>query len=222
LAKKTELSSAAPSAREKLLDAALQLVREKGYAATSVDDLCREAGVTKGAFFHHFKSKDVLAVAAVQRWSELAEQLFANAPYHGHSDPLQRFLAYLDFRKEILQGEVAEFTCFAGTMVQEAYNSHPAVREACRACITGHANALVADIDSAMRARGLYGQWSAESLALHSQAVIQGAFILAKSQPNEKEAAKIAVESIDHLKRYVQFLFRETGALPACARTKRS
>jgi len=44
----------APSARQRLLDAAVMIVRQKGFAATSVDDLCREASVTKGASFHHF------------------------------------------------------------------------------------------------------------------------------------------------------------------------
>jgi AcrR family transcriptional regulator len=51
-------------ARQKLLDATLALIRKKGYSSTSVDELCAQAGVTKGAFFHHFKSKDALAIAA--------------------------------------------------------------------------------------------------------------------------------------------------------------
>ena len=41
----------------RLLNAALKVVRAKGYAATTVDDICQAAGVTKGSFFHHFKSK---------------------------------------------------------------------------------------------------------------------------------------------------------------------
>jgi TetR/AcrR family transcriptional repressor of nem operon len=49
--------------KTKLLDAALQVIRAKGYAATTVDDICHQAGVTKGSFFHHFKSKDELALS---------------------------------------------------------------------------------------------------------------------------------------------------------------
>ena len=64
-------------ARTKLLEAALSVIRTKGYSATSVDELCAAAGVTKGAFFHHFKSKDELGVAAADHWSEMTGALFA-------------------------------------------------------------------------------------------------------------------------------------------------
>ena len=80
-------------AREKLLDAAFVLIREKGYSATSVDELCAAAGVTKGAFFHHFQSKTALAVAAANRWSEVSTTFFQAAPYHEHRDPLDAVTA---------------------------------------------------------------------------------------------------------------------------------
>src|ERR1700729_1549029 len=115
-------------ARSKLLDAAFSIIRQKGYAATSVDELCTRAGVTKGAFFHHFPSKDSLAVAAANQWQELSDALFAAAPYHRFDDPLDRILGYLDFRKAMLRGDVAEFSCLAGTIVQEAYETHPDIR----------------------------------------------------------------------------------------------
>ncbi|MBL8481636.1 MAG: TetR/AcrR family transcriptional regulator, partial [Rhodocyclaceae bacterium] len=133
-------------ARQKLLAAALALIRERGYAATTVDDLCARAGVTKGAFFHHFKSKDALGVAAAKHWSDLTGAFFAQAPYHAHADPLQRLLGYLDFRKAILRGELPEFTCLAGTMLQEVYGTSPDIRDACADSIHQHAERLVPDI----------------------------------------------------------------------------
>ena len=55
--------------RQKLLDAAVRLIRTKGYGATRVEDICAEAGLTKGAFFHHFPSKEALGVALAGYWS---------------------------------------------------------------------------------------------------------------------------------------------------------
>jgi TetR/AcrR family transcriptional repressor of nem operon len=204
------------SARERLLAAALRIIREKGYAATSIDDLCKAAGVTKGAFFHHFASKEALGVAAAEHWSKITSDFFAKAPYHEPADPLDRVLAYIQFRRDILRGELAEFTCLAGTMVQEVYAVHPLIGEACHASIAGHAATLEADIAAAMRERGLDPDgsgmgWSAASLALHTQAVLQGAFILAKAQGG----AAIAEESVDHLSRYVRLLF---GSMRPAAR----
>jgi TetR/AcrR family transcriptional regulator, transcriptional repressor for nem operon len=198
--------TAKTDAKTKLLDAALSVIRAKGYSATSVDELCAAAGVTKGAFFHHFKSKDALGVAAADYWSEMTGALFAEAPYHDHADPLDRVLAYVDFRKALLQGGVPDFTCLVGTMVQETYETAPAIREACKRSITDHAATLEADIEAAMRARNMATDWTAKSLALHTQAVIQGAFILAKATGG----AEIAADSIDHLRRYIEMLFAST------------
>lgn len=192
-----------PDARAKLMDAAVAVIREKGFCATSVDDLCRHAGVTKGAFFHHFASKEALGVAAADHWSETTGAFFAAAPYHQHQDPLDRVLGYIDFRKSILQGGVPEFTCLVGTMVQETYDTAPAIRDACDASISGHAHKVEADIALAMKQRGIKADWTAASLALHTQAVLQGSFILAKA----KGGAVVAAESVDHLRRYIELLF---------------
>ena len=196
--------AAKPDARSKLLDAALSVIRTKGYSASTVDELCAAAGVTKGAFFHHFESKEALGVAAAEHWSETTGALFAEAPYHAHADPLDRVLGYVAFRKALLQGGVPEFTCLVGTMVQETYETTPALRDACDRSISGHAATLVGDIEAAMRDRGMPPDWTAKSLALHTQAVLQGAFILAKA----KGGAEIAADSIDHLTRYLVLLFR--------------
>jgi TetR/AcrR family transcriptional repressor of nem operon len=154
-------------------------------------------------FFHRFKSKDALGVAAMEHWSETTGALFAEAPYHDHADPLDRVLGYVAFRKALLQGGVPEFTCLVGTMVQEIYETSPAIRDACDRSISGHAETLEADIEAAMRDRDMSPEWTTKSLALHTQAVLQGAFILAKA----KGGAEIAADSIDHLPRYVELLF---------------
>jgi TetR/AcrR family transcriptional repressor of nem operon len=191
------------SAKDKILEAALSVIRTKGYAATSVDDLCACAGVTKGAFFHHFESKEDLAVAAADYWSKVTGSLFAEAPYHRHDDPLDRVLGYIDFRKSLLTGELPEFTCLVGTMVQETYDSHPAIRDACARSIISHVTQVEADIREAIARHRINPPWTAASLALYMQAVLQGAFIIAKAKDNARDAAAC----VDHLRRYVELLF---------------
>ncbi len=186
-----------------MLDAALTVVRAKGYAATRVEDICEGAGLTKGSFFHHFKSKEDLAIAAAERWGAVTGGLFVAAPYHDHADPLERVLAYVDFRKALIRGKPSQFTCFAGTTVQEVFDTHPAIRDACAATIRDHAATLEADIAEAMEKYGVADAGSAADLALHTQAVIQGAFVLAKATQDPTAA----LTSLDHLRRYLELLF---------------
>lgn len=193
--------------KTRILNAALMVIRQKGYGATRIEDVCEAAGLTKGSFFHHFKTKEELAIAAADYWSEVTSALFASAPYHQPADPLERVLAYVDFRKALLRGDLPEFTCLVGTMTQEIYETHPAIRDACNASITGHAGTLVPDIKAAMQQHGVSGEWTPESLALFMQAAIQGAFILAKA--NHQMAP--AVDALDHLRRYVELLFKKNS-----------
>lgn len=189
-------------ARTKLLDAAMTVIRGKGFAASSVDELCQAAGVTKGAFFHHFRSKEDLGVAAAAHFGEMAAGLFAAAPYGKLDDPLARLLGYVDFRASILAGEIPEYTCLLGTMVQEVYASHPAIRAACEREIVGHALTLEPDIAAVLDRQGR-ADVDPASLALHIQGVLQGAFILAKATGDARSAA----DSLGHLRRYLTLLF---------------
>ena len=211
---------AAPDSRTRLLEATLDVVRAKGYTAARVEDICSAAGVTKGSFFHHFASKDELALAAAALWNERAHALFTSAPYNAAQDPLERLLGYLAFRKAMLAGELGEFTCYAGTVIQEAYVTHPDLRDACEAGIVRHTAWLGEIIDAAMRTHGMTGPWSALSLARHILAVLQGGFILAKGEGS----GAVAADSVDHLIRYVELLFgtakRAVRSAPAARSSK--
>jgi TetR/AcrR family transcriptional repressor of nem operon len=191
-------------ARNALLDVTLTLVRRQGWAATSIDQICRTVGVTKGAFFHYFDSKEALGVAAAQRWTEITTPLFEDAAYHRHDDPLDRLLGYLDFRAAIVRGPLEAFTCFAGTTLQETFAASEAIRSACGKCITDHAATLVDDFDAALQKYRPREAVTAQSLALYTQAMLQGGFVLAKA----KGDAGPLLDCIAHLKRYLQFLFK--------------
>lgn len=193
------------STRDKLLEAAVKLVRRQGFAGTSVDQLCGEAGVTKGAFFHHFVSKEALGVALADYWSSSTGAFFAAAPYHHQPDPAERVLGYIDLRTELIAGPVEGFSCVAGTMVQEAFLSSDPIRAACNSSILGNAAAMEDDLAAALAQSGARGV-TAGSLARHIQAVIQGAFVLAKAE-GDGGAAAAAREHLIHLRHYFELLF---------------
>ena len=192
--------------KTKLLDAALNVIRAKGYAAATIDDICHGAGVTKGSFFHHFKSKDELALSAAAYWGEMTESFFAAAAYHLSDDPLERLLGYVDFRAEILQGELPDYTCLLGTLVQETYATHPDIRAACEKGMSTHIAILTRDIEAAKRRYAPDAPWNAASVGYFIQSVLQGAFIFAKA----KLGPEVARESLAHLRRYLELIFVES------------
>ena len=82
-------------AKEKLTDAALGLIWESSYGATSVDDICEKANVKKGSFYHFFKSKSELEIAALEANWQRSKQRW-NDQFSPDVPPLQRFERYLD------------------------------------------------------------------------------------------------------------------------------
>jgi len=202
-AKQTRNSAAT---RIKLLDAARDVIRAKGYAGSTVDDICAAAGVTKGSFFHHFKSKEEMVVAAADQFEAMAATIFGSAPYQAYSDPRDRVLGYVDFRASMLQGDISQFTCLLGTMVQEAYETHPEVRAACDRNMSEHVAELTRDVEAAKQLYAPNAPWTAESVGYFMQAVVQGAFIFTKA----KQSPQVAIECLAHLRRYLETLFKQT------------
>lgn len=196
--------------KNRLLDAALHVIRAKGYEAASVDDICAAAGLTKGSFFHHFKGKEDLAVAAAAHFGAMANTVFGSAPYQAESDPLKRVLGYVNFRIGMMRGDIPSFSCLLGTMVQETFETHPAIRAACEQNIGAHARMVAGEIAKAKATHAPDAAWSAESLAYFTQAVIQGAFILAKA----KNRPKAGADALRHLHRYIEMLFAAEAPRP--------
>lgn len=160
--------------------------------------------MTKGSFFHHFKSKDELALGAVEHWRAMTDALFAAAPYHGAKDPLDRLLGYVDFRGAILTGELPDYTCLLGTLVQEIHATHPQIRAACERGLSAHVAAISHEVAAAKRRHAPRASWNPESVSYFIQTVLQGAFIFAKA----KQSPETVQDSLTHLRRYLVCLLR--------------
>ena len=87
--------------------------------------------------------------------------------------------------------------------MQELYETHPAIRAACEVHLKDHVTDIARDIAEAKARRAPDADWSAESLAFHMQAVLQGSLILAKAQGGPA----VAAECLGHLRRYLETLF---------------
>jgi TetR/AcrR family transcriptional repressor of nem operon len=203
--------------RKALLTAATDVIRAKGYTATTVDAICTAAGVTKGGFFHHFDSKEELGVAAVEHFNARADELFGAAAYQAKADPRERIFGYLDLRIAMLDGDIAKYTCLIGTTVQEVYATHPALRQTCDRMLSEHVALLTRDLAAAKELHAPEASWTPESVGYFMQCVLQGGFIFAKAQQNPK----VAAASLGHLRAYlVTVLGQPSTTRPANSKRK--
>ena len=199
---KSSKAMAAAGSNERLLDAAVHVIRSKGYSAARVEDICDEAGLTKGAIFHHFASKEACAVAAAAHFAANADALFDAAPYTRLSDPARPGACLRRFPQGDPSGRVAAGHLPARHDGAGGLRPHPAIRAACDRYISEHAERLASDIAEAKALYAPEAVWSPGSAALFSQAVLQGGFVLAKA----KHGPKVAADCLDHPKRYFEAL----------------
>jgi len=92
--------------REQILDVAGLSVVEKGFAATSIEEIIVEVGITKSGFFYHFSDKNELAKALLQRYIDMEEAIFRDIEaraYELNEDPLHGFLISLKLLAELLE-----------------------------------------------------------------------------------------------------------------------
>src|SRR5581483_3751654 len=93
-------------AKERLMNAALDLIWAESYGAVTIDDICKRADVKKGSFYYFFKSKAELAVAALEKlwtaeWKPRLDEQFSPSV-----EPLDRLTNYLE---GIYSRQVANF-----------------------------------------------------------------------------------------------------------------
>jgi len=193
-----------PATKRKLVDAGVSLMRKQGFNATTVDDICAAAGVTKGSFFHYFKSKQAVAEAAAASFRESKIQDYANAPFRKLRDPLDRVFGRLDFAKESSGGTaVVTKGCLFGMFAQELSSTNPELREACQAAFLATATDLEKDLAEAKTMHAPAADFDPKKVAMFYVAMIQGGLLMAKAG----ESNTVLRDNIEQFRRYVQGLF---------------
>ncbi|WP_395748382.1 TetR/AcrR family transcriptional regulator [Prosthecobacter sp.] len=117
--------------RQRLIDATVRLMLQQGFSATSVDQICKEAGMTKGGFFHHFENKEALGLAAIDWWGRMGTALYEEAWKDDSIDPLAQLHRLLEIMSGFTRRSEDAVVCMVGMMSQEMSATSPAFQAAC-------------------------------------------------------------------------------------------
>lgn len=188
-----------PAARRKLLDAARELMLAQGFAATSLEQVCRRAGLTKGCFFHYFEDKEALGSALIEEWAGSREEKH-RALFGDSKDPLDRVYHYVDsFAALAREGSLGK-GCLLGVFSGEL-TGVPKIRAACDKGFASWGADLARELEAARKKRAPNLRLDAGALADHFIALIEGAILLAKARQDPSVIAASARQYRDYLAR---------------------
>ena len=176
--------AAVSSTRERLIEAAIALFWEKGYANTSMNDILTAAKANSGSFYHFFSSKEDLLLAMLDRYTAMLHPMVLEPAWEGVTDPIERIFALLArYRMLILQTDCT-YGCPIGRLALEIGPEQREVHRklaqnfdgwtaAVRECLEGAANRLPRDVDR-------------ERLSQFVLAVMEGGVLLSRSHRDVK------------------------------------
>lgn len=193
--------------RERIMRTAQGLILDKGYAGTSLADIVGALGVTKGAFFHHFASKDDLARALIRRFTERDHSAFDDYARRAEAlsdDPVQQALLLVGLLEEALaQRERPVRGCLFAAYVYQQGQFEPEVREFLRATFDGWVRLFETRFDAALRARPPKVPVTARELGEMIVALFEGAIILGRVFEDPKAMAR----QVRQFRQYLKLLF---------------
>lgn len=202
---------AAP-ARDRILDAAHELVLAHGFSATTVDAVLAAARASKGAFFHHFPSKRALGQALVERYAEgdraVLEELMLAAETVS-DDPAEQIVELVRaFELGADAVALSQPGCLFVSFVYEQAPDTDAVRPVIVAAIEHWRRRIADKLALAADAGRLPTDVDRDSLADHVFTTFEGAFILARAtgDPGHVRA------QLAHLRRYLELVLGVTAA----------
>ncbi len=188
--------------KKALLDAAHTLMIEKGFVATSVDEICKAAKVTKGSFFHYFKSKEEMGKALLARFSQMSSDFVKTIFSEAGEDPLDRVYAFIDAFAEMSE-RPENRGCLVGTFSQELSETHPEIRCLCAQNFDRMADIFKENLEKAKAKYAPEASFDVKSLADSFIALMQGSLILMKVQQDRS----ITKKNLNHYKEYLKYLF---------------
>jgi len=189
--------------KQKVIMATQELMTNRGYSATTVDEIIKYAGVSKGGFYHAFKSKEELTIEALEDYEEKGWTIVANGTYVDIQDPVERALAFIQFLEE-KSGELWAHGCLLGSISIEVANSHPNVINRIDELFDDFENGLEVILTPALKARNIT-EVSGKDLSIHLLAVIEGSIITAKSHRNPQ----FLQEGIARFRHYLSLLLKQ-------------
>lgn len=202
--------------RRKLIEAAVGLMLRQGYGATSVDGICEAAGVTKGSFFHHFESKEAIALAGVEWWGRMGTELYAEAWRDDRADPLDQLRAMLEIMISFTGRPGMPCVCMVGMMSQELAQTTPAVREACARELQVWTGNVARLLTAAKVKHRPAVDFDPEAAAWFLNSLWQGSMLIGKTRGNQSMIAG----NVRMARSWVDSLFKAPAKAPRTAKRK--
>jgi TetR/AcrR family transcriptional repressor of nem operon len=193
--------------RERLLDEAQRLVLERGFSATTVDAVLAATGTSKGAFFHHFPSKDALGHALVQRYAEadlVATEQFMAAAEATTDDPAEQLVAFVSLFEEAADELATEQNgCLYVSFVYEKQLVDDGVHSLIVDTVIATRERLAQKLEAAIAVHPPRVPIDVTSLADLVFTTFEGGFILARTLRDPS----LLRGQLTHLRRYLELLF---------------
>ena len=195
--------------REKLLATAETLVLDRGFAATSLDDILTATGLTKGAFFHHFKGKADFADALAERYrknhARLFDRLVAEADAE-HDDPLAATLYLLRRFEQLIEAQAKPLPgCVFALYTQEGGHFDPSLRDRIADGLKRWAALYEAKFGAVLASYEPRIPVAAKELAEMIVAIIEGGLILSKSYGD----AHLVARQSRQFRNYLELIFAD-------------
>lgn len=195
--------------RRKLITATRELVLQRGFTGTGIDQICGNAGVTKGAFFHHFKSKDEIGRAALADWAAFGMGIYATAKAEPRRYPLDHVHRFFDLMIGMAK-EISPLTCVVGMISQELAVANPGLREACATYLGDWTDFVRELLDEAKAAQKPAVDFDSGEVAWFLNSLWQGSMLIGKT----RQDARIVIRNLERARDYVDELFGVSACRP--------